>query len=259
MDRRRNRNRVNATGRNSITSRFARLDHRILNSNAYRALSPNARSLLVELTMLYNGDNNGSLYLGVRDAAHRMGVADLTAASRAFDGLVTLGFIELTQEAYFQVKASVSSRARCWRLTWLAGPGRKMASWAFLEREPDPQTPARKRMERGLRVLKAYRKAKDQGRLPVLDCDTPSPFSPDRQDVSVLECNTPKVQNGSFQPNQPISDSATHIATPWGEGGRRHPIGWWQPDWPSTVATLAIAAALANALMADGTNQRVAV
>jgi hypothetical protein len=154
MGKRRNRNRVNATGRNN-TSRFVRLDYRLLNSNAYRSLSPNARSLLVDLLMLYNGENNGSLYLGVRDAAHRMGVADLTAASRAFDDLVALGFTELTQEAHFTVKASETSRARCWRLTWEAGPGRKAPSWDFLEREPEPQTTARKRMERGLRALKA--------------------------------------------------------------------------------------------------------
>ena len=72
MGKRRNRNRVNATGRNN-TSRFVRLDYRILNSNAYRSLSPNARSLLVELVMLYNGENNGSLYLSVRDAARAAG------------------------------------------------------------------------------------------------------------------------------------------------------------------------------------------
>src|SRR5689334_1265733 len=82
----------NSTGRNS-TSRFARLDHRMLASNAYRALSPNARSLLVELVMLYNGENNGSLFLSVRDAAHRIGLADASAASRAFDELMALGFI----------------------------------------------------------------------------------------------------------------------------------------------------------------------
>lgn len=148
MGRRRNRNRVNATGRNN-TSRFARLDFRKLYSNAYRALSPNERSLLIELLMLYNGENNGSLYMSVRDAAHRMGVADLTAASRSFDALQALGFIEMTVPSEFRPGSSGKSRARCWRLTWLAGPGRKAPSWEFLEREPAAQTLARKRMERG--------------------------------------------------------------------------------------------------------------
>lgn len=239
----------NATGR-SDTSRFARLDHRLLNSNAYRSLTPNARSLLVELTMLDKGDNNGSLFLSVRDAAHRMGVADLTAASRAFDDLLALGFIELTQVSNFRVKASETSRARCWRLTWLVGPGRKAPSWAFLEREPDPQTPARKRMERGLRSLKAYRKARDQDRLPVLDSDTLSPFRPELPAAAVLDSDTPNLRNGGFQPKACVRDSATHTAVTMGRGAQCIPLGWWQPDWTPTMANLTFALALAAKLSA---------
>lgn len=245
MGKRRNHNRVNATGRNN-TSRFVRLDYRILNSNAYRSLSPNARSLLVDLVMLYNGENNGSLYLSVRDAAHRMGVADLTAASRAFDDLVALGFIELAQEAHFKVKASETSRARCWRLTWEAGPGRKAPSSEFMEREPAPQTPARKRMERGLRALKAFRKARDLGRLPVWDSDTLSPFRPEMPAASVLDSNMSNAGNGRFSPIPCVRDSATHIATPWGEGVRGSLMGWWQPDWTPQLAAFAFASALAS-------------
>lgn len=161
----RRRSRPNATGRND-TSRFVRLDYRLLGSNAYRSLSPNARSLLTEFVMLYNGENNGSLYMSVQDAAHRLGVADHHAASRAFDELQSRGFIVMTQAAHFSVKASETSRARTWRLTWLQGPGRKLADWTFIDREPEPQTPERKRMERGLRALKAYRKARDLNKLP---------------------------------------------------------------------------------------------
>ncbi|GGC24499.1 hypothetical protein GCM10011371_10180 [Novosphingobium marinum] len=168
---RRRRNRPNATGRND-TSRFVRLDYRLLHSNAYRSLTPNARVLLIELGMLYNGDNNGSLYLGVQDAAHRMGLADHHAAGRAFDELQSLGFIEMTQDAYFEVKASETSRARTWRLTCFPRPGRKQADWTFMEREPEPQTAERRRMERGQRALKAYRKARDLNKLPVVDSTT---------------------------------------------------------------------------------------
>jgi hypothetical protein len=245
MARRRNRNRVNATGRNH-TSRFVRLDHRILNSNAYRSLTPNARSLLVDLVMLYNGENNGSLYLSVRDAAHRMGVADLTAASRAFDDLMALGFVEMTQEAHFKVKASETSRARCWRIAWEAGPGRKAPSWDFLNREPEPQTSARKRMERGLRALKAYRKARGQGRLPVSDSDTLSPFCPEQPAAAVWDSDTPTTGIGSFPPNGHVRESATHIATPWGVGAASRFIGWWQPNWTPSLSALALAASIAG-------------
>lgn len=169
--RKRNKNKPNHTGRNP-TSRFAMLRHGLLNSPAYRALSVTARALLVELTMLEDGKNNGSLYLGIRDAAGRLGMADLTAVRGAFDELQELGFIEMTEDASFHVKAAEKSRARCWRLTWLAGPGRKGPSMAFMERQPQPGTKAHKRMERGLRTLKAYRKDRDSGRLPVLETDT---------------------------------------------------------------------------------------
>lgn len=243
MANRRNRNKPNATGRND-TSRFARLDHRILSSNAYRSLSPNDRSLLVELIMLYNGENNGSLYLSVRNGAHRMGVADLTAASRSFDNLEALGFIELTQESRF-TPASEISRARCWRLTWLSGPGRKAPSWTFLEREPEPQTQARKRMERGQSALKAYRRARDSGKLPVLDSDTINPFWPDLSPGAVADSRTPNDENGSFLPIHSVPDSPTYIATTMGSGAPTCPIGWWQPDWTPAISSWAIAANIA--------------
>lgn len=169
--RKRSKNKPNQTGRNP-TSRFARLDHRLLNSPAYRALSVAARALLVELTMLDNGENNGSLYLGIRDAAGRLGMADLSAVRSAFDELQEFGFIEMTEDASFHVKAAEKSRARCWRLTWLAGPGRKGPSMEFMERQPQPGSKAHKRMERGMRALKTYRKDRDSGRLPVLVSDT---------------------------------------------------------------------------------------
>lgn len=243
----RHRNRVNATGRNN-TSRFARLDYRILTSNAYRALSPNDRALLVELVMLYNGENNGSLYLSVRDAAHRMGIADLTAACRSFDTLQVLGFIQLAQDAYFHVKASDKSRARCWRLTWLAGPGRKSPSWEFLEREPEPQSTARKRMERGLRALKVFRRAMDNGKLPVLESDTLDRIDAVESVASVWESNTRNEHYGGFLPNRSVSDSATHIATPWGASVSRNFISWWQPDWKPSIKAWAFVAATEAAM-----------
>lgn len=247
MSRLRNRRRINAKGRNS-TSRFARLDFRILNSNAYRSLSPNDRSLLVELVMLYNGENNGSLYLSVRDAAHRMGVADLTAASRSFDTLQALGFIQLTQDAYFNVKTSEKSRARCWRLTWQSGPGRKAPSWDFLDREPYAKTPARKRMERGLRALKSFRRSRDGGKFPVLDSDTLGQYPPNQPAAPVLDSDTPNNQNGGFPANRCVRDSATHIATPWGESAKINLIGWWQPDWTPSVQRWAAAALAGDAI-----------
>ena len=92
----------NAKGR-SYTSRFVRLEHSLLISNAYRALKPLARALIIEISMLYNGKNNGSLYLSVRDAADRLGVSDHSSVTSAFDQLQELGFIEISKEAHFSV------------------------------------------------------------------------------------------------------------------------------------------------------------
>lgn len=248
-------NRINATGRN-VTSRFVRLDYRLLTSNAYRSLSPNARSLLVELAMLYNGDNNGSLYLGVRDAAHRLGVADLTAASRAFDDLKALGFLQMTQDAHFSIKAGEGSRARCWRLTWQPGPGRKIATWDFIEREPEPKTTSRKRMERGQRALKAYRKARSSKKFPVLDCGTTSPFPAETAANPVAKSNTLNQPNGGNLPILRIPKSDTHLAIPEGSERERALQSWWQPDWSMPLACLAYTQTLEAALLAASQTNR---
>lgn len=249
MGKPRKRNRINATGRNA-TSRFVRLDYRLLTSNAYRSLSPNARSLLVELAMLYNGGNNGSLYLGVRDAAYRLGVADLTAASRAFDDLKALGFLQMTQDAHFSVKAGEASRARCWRLTWQPGPGRKIASWDFTEREPEPKTTARKRMERGQKALKAYRKARSSEKFPVLDCGTNAAFPADIAAKPVSDSDTLIQPNGGNLPILRISKSDTHLAIPEGRERDGATFGWWQPNWSKPLARLTFAHTLAANLLA---------
>lgn len=249
MGRPKKRNRPNQTGRNP-TGRFVRLGYNLLTTNAYRSLSPNARSLLVELTMLYNADNNGSLYLSVRDAAYRLGVADLTAASRAFDDLLELGFIQMTKKAHFFVKAGEASRARCWRLTWLPGPGRKIATWDFLEREPEPQTPERKRMERGLRALAAYRKARSRGNFPILDCGTQPHIGPEKAIEPVANSDTLNHRNGGILTIFHIPDFGTHLAIPWGWERRRALVGWWQADCTPQVARLFYARTLATHLFA---------
>jgi hypothetical protein len=140
--------------------------------------------------MLYNGENNGSLYLSVRDAAHRMGLVDLTAASRSFNTLQTLGFIAMTMPSEFRPGSSERSRARCWRLTWLPGPRRQAPSWDFLDRQPEPHTAERKRMERGQKALKAWGKSRDQNKMPVLDSNTIATFERAQAGRSVLESNT---------------------------------------------------------------------
>jgi len=72
------------------------------------------------------------------------------------------------------------------------------------------------RLERGLKSLKAYRKARNQNRLPVLDSGTLATFSHDPPAEPVLDSNTQTYANGGFPPMPIVRDSATHIATTMG-------------------------------------------
>ena len=62
--------RHNHKGR-STTERFVSLPHWMLQSPAWRSLSPVARGVFIELAAIYNGSNNGRLALSARDAAER--------------------------------------------------------------------------------------------------------------------------------------------------------------------------------------------
>ena len=59
---------------------------------AFRSLSIGARALLLELKMLYTGNNNGELFLSVRLAAERLHICKTTAA-KLFKELQDTGFI----------------------------------------------------------------------------------------------------------------------------------------------------------------------
>ncbi|WP_221795688.1 hypothetical protein [Aquisediminimonas sediminicola] len=221
--------RTNVKGRNPSSRRFVQLDHSFLETQAYRTLSPNARSLLVELKMIHNGRNNGELFLSVRDAADRMGVADTTAASNAFDELEKMGFISCTQDAHFARKAGDGSRARCWRLTWESAPCIKAGPTNdYLNAMPDPENKkAIRRMEAGCRVLKRHRQNVTSQKSTVAEnatleskrvakFHTLTPNNGPVDNDSVQESATRFSGNGGKQPNHIVRDFATHIDIPSG-------------------------------------------
>lgn len=177
MARGRNRKKVNATGRNEQTERFASLRHRILISEAYRSLDLTARGLLTELIMLENGRNNGSLWLSVADATDRLGIADQRATMRAFDDLQDRGLIAMTKDAHFSIKAAETSRARCWRLTWVSCEGKPPTN-AWQTYSAPPQTKARKAADRGLRAMARYRKALSADKMPLVNSTALPPIRP---------------------------------------------------------------------------------
>jgi hypothetical protein len=139
-------------------TRHVRLEHSVLRTAAYRSLTPNARALLMEFAMLENGKNNGELFMSVRDAADRMGVGDPHTAGAALAELESAGFIALTKEAHFAVKAASGSRSRCWRLTWQSVPALSAAPTNDFTRWQPQNGKAHRRAVNGCAALDRYEK-----------------------------------------------------------------------------------------------------
>jgi hypothetical protein len=96
------------------TQPFVMLDHRLIDSPAWINLGGTAAKLLTHLARLYNGSNNGELFLSERSAAEAIGVGK-RAAALAFDELEAVGFIRATQRGSFSIKVRM---ATSWRLTF---------------------------------------------------------------------------------------------------------------------------------------------
>jgi hypothetical protein len=88
-----------------------------LRSPAFRSLSPVARCVLLELKALYNGSNNGTLFLSAREAGRRVSVGK-TKAWEALRELQDKGFIRVVERGAFSWKtASRPGDATAWLLT----------------------------------------------------------------------------------------------------------------------------------------------
>ncbi|MBT3768294.1 MAG: hypothetical protein HOM58_10925 [Rhodospirillaceae bacterium] len=94
---------TNAKGRSKGVPRHVRLEHSTMDTPAYRSLSPNARSVLMEVMKRYNGFNNGDVGLGCREAGEAIGRSPNTAAL-AFKELQAKGFIKPREIGHFNIK-----------------------------------------------------------------------------------------------------------------------------------------------------------
>lgn len=113
-----NKHRRDLNGKN--LPRYVRLFHWIMDSEAWKDLSANARSIYLEISKRYNGANNGRIVYSVRQAAEELKIGKSTAA-RAFDALQSHGFIVPEQRGHFHWKinpdGSKKRPASEWRLT----------------------------------------------------------------------------------------------------------------------------------------------
>ena len=103
--------------RNRNGPRFVQLFFWMLDTPAWRSLSPWAVVAYIDLARCYNGVNNGELYLSARELAKRCGCSRATAA-RAIAELVAKGFVEITRNSGFNVKGR-PRQATEYRLTVL--------------------------------------------------------------------------------------------------------------------------------------------
>ena len=104
---------TDATGRSKRDGRHMRHYEFMLASPAYRSLSLAGRCLLTEMYRLFNGENNGTLYLSVRTAATLLDVNPKTAL-KAFHEIEQRGFVRPAQRGAFSLKVR---HATSWVLT----------------------------------------------------------------------------------------------------------------------------------------------
>lgn len=93
--------------------------HYIFDCNSFRALKSGPRCLLFEIIRRFNGSNNGSIGLGVREACKALAMTDKGTMSKYFVILQQHGFIAETRPGGFNMKDPQGRRASEWRLTWM--------------------------------------------------------------------------------------------------------------------------------------------
>jgi hypothetical protein len=135
--------------RRARDAKHVRLYLYVLKSPAWLCLSCQAKCLLIELMALYNGTNNGELYLSVREDAKLLNTGQHQAID-AFRELEDKGFLRATRKGS-RTRRGETRLATCWRLTEhdddLTGrqPTKEFMTW---RPPPAASTVASKRTER---------------------------------------------------------------------------------------------------------------
>jgi hypothetical protein len=106
--------RANQKGRRRSGPPFLSLYHYILKSDAWRELTPQERTVLIQIAARFNGTNNGNIAASVRDLAEECNIA-VNTVTKAIGRLISIGFIDRTQEGSFSYKVRHAAE---YRLTW---------------------------------------------------------------------------------------------------------------------------------------------
>lgn len=117
-------------------SQFLMLERYLVQSDAWRACTPNERAAYLELKWRYKGTNNGSIVLSVRELAAALNIGK-NAADKALKDLEAKGFIEIVIRSGFNVKIK---RASEYRLTeYACDVSGELATKAFMRWAPEKQ------------------------------------------------------------------------------------------------------------------------
>jgi DNA-binding transcriptional regulator YhcF (GntR family) len=118
---------------------FIQLFHWMVDLPVWHSLSPRAVVAYLELARRFNGTNNGTLHLSVRELARAWNWSRASAA-RAIEELVDKGFIEITCNSGFNLKDR-KRQATEYRLTVLfCDLTRQPASKTFTKWKPERLT-----------------------------------------------------------------------------------------------------------------------
>jgi hypothetical protein len=207
---------VAANGRNlGETQRFVLLRRSLLHSPQFSVLAAGTRALILEMHAMFNGTNNGVLFLSVRDGASRLGFTDLKAATRYFNEALQVGWITETIGSEFRIKADSVSRARAFRLNWIdARSGRCVGPDALPPLDFGRLSEAQKRrVEMRQDTLKRYLKNFAELKSAVEGSSTLDARMAFVGHSTVEQSSTLKDGNGEKPPNSIDRESSTHIET----------------------------------------------
>jgi hypothetical protein len=212
-----NRQRVDTKGRNpdkiGSADRVVIIRRSFWHGPHISATGGASRALLLELQAMFNGTNNGTLFLSVRDAADRLGFADLEAASNAIAELESLGLITVTIESSFAIKAGEGSRARAYRLNWIGDDGKcvsadKLPPLDFARLSPRQKRRIARRGETLDRYLLEKKSAVRETRTLMAESVRETLTGAAER---VRETRTLGDENGAFPSVDRVRDSLTHI------------------------------------------------
>jgi hypothetical protein len=132
--------RVDKTGRSKGSARFVKLDHYLLDSEAYRSMRALPRAVYTLLRRRFNGSNNGEILCSIRDIVHEC-LCSKDGAAAALEELVLKGFVKCAQHGSFHFKLRHAPK---WILTEEAYreqlPTKEFMRWRAPKENHGPET-----------------------------------------------------------------------------------------------------------------------